>query len=214
MDLWLARLVLTHHRLHRLHQLPSATLPRDRVSSSFLLVVFLSGGLPFALVWLGLELLSSSLFFNRYSMRVALLFSPPWPPVWLPRLLSLWSDGRTVPLTLVLRLLASAELRLYRTRFPHLIISRTIWSEWTQQRWSSLAWSRMSFERIVGTCNLPATLVTLSLNYGTQLVLHWSVRYEATCCRGVLWFFKRPQVSRLEKQRNKQHDIWCLITNT
>ncbi len=33
-------------------------------------------------------------------------------------------------------------------------------------------------------------------------------------CWGVLWFFKRPQVSLLEKQRNRQHDIWCLITNT
>jgi hypothetical protein len=26
-------------------------------------------------------------------------------------------------------------------------------------------------------------------------------------CWGVLWFFKRPQVSLLEKQRNHQHDI-------
>jgi hypothetical protein len=33
-------------------------------------------------------------------------------------------------------------------------------------------------------------------------------------CRGVLWVFKRPQVSPLEKQRNWQHDIWCLMTNT
>jgi hypothetical protein len=32
------------------------------VSSSFLLKVFFSGGLPFAHAWLGLELLSSSLF--------------------------------------------------------------------------------------------------------------------------------------------------------
>ncbi len=31
---------------------------------------------------------------------------------------------------------------------------------------------------------------------------------------GVLWFFKRPQVRLLEKQRNRQHHIWCLITNT
>ncbi len=36
----------------------------------------------------------------------------------------------------------------------------------------------------------------------------------ATNCWGVLWFFKRQQVSLLEKQRNRQHDIWCLITNT
>jgi hypothetical protein len=33
-------------------------------------------------------------------------------------------------------------------------------------------------------------------------------------CWGVLWFFKRPQVTLLEKQRNWQHDICCLITNT
>ncbi len=33
-------------------------------------------------------------------------------------------------------------------------------------------------------------------------------------CWGILWFFKRPQVSPLEKQRNWQHDIWCIITNT
>jgi hypothetical protein len=59
--------------------------------------------------------------------------------------------------------LASAELWLYRTSLPHLIVSRTIWSEWTRPRWSPLAWFRMSFEGIVGTRNLLATLVTLSL---------------------------------------------------
>jgi hypothetical protein len=26
-------------------------------------------------------------------------------------------------------------------------------------------------------------------------------------CWGVLWFFKRPQVNPLEKQRNQHHDI-------
>jgi hypothetical protein len=41
MDLWLDRHVFTYHNLHRHHQLPSATLPGDRVSSAFLLVVFL-----------------------------------------------------------------------------------------------------------------------------------------------------------------------------
>ncbi len=30
----------------------------------------------------------------------------------------------------------SAELRLYRSSLPRLIIVRTIWSEWTQPRWS------------------------------------------------------------------------------
>jgi hypothetical protein len=64
MALWLAQLALTHHHPHRLHQLPSAMLPGDRVSSSFLIAVFVffSGRLPFALIRLGLELLSSSLF--------------------------------------------------------------------------------------------------------------------------------------------------------
>ncbi len=33
-------------------------------------------------------------------------------------------------------------------------------------------------------------------------------------CWGVLWFFKKPQVSPLENQRNRQHEIWCLMTNT
>jgi hypothetical protein len=33
-------------------------------------------------------------------------------------------------------------------------------------------------------------------------------------CWGILWFFKRPQVRPLEKQRNWQHNIWCLRTNT
>ncbi len=125
-------------------------------------VVFFSGRLPSALVWLGWELLSSSLSLWRYFVRVA-LYSAHWPTVWLPRLLSHWNCSQTVPLTLVLRIFASAELRLYRTSLPCLIILRTIWSEWTRSRWSPLAWSRMSLERIVGTCNLLATLVALSL---------------------------------------------------
>ncbi len=33
-------------------------------------------------------------------------------------------------------------------------------------------------------------------------------------CGGFYGFFKRPLVSPLEKIRNRQHDIWCLITNT
>jgi hypothetical protein len=33
-------------------------------------------------------------------------------------------------------------------------------------------------------------------------------------CWGVLWFFKRPRVSPMENQRNRQHVIWCLITKT
>jgi hypothetical protein len=91
--------------------------------------------LPF--VRLGLELLSSSLFLSRYFVRVAPFIWPTGPPAWLPGLLSHWSSSWTVPLTLVLRLLASAELRLYRTSLPRLIVLRTIWSEWTWPRWSA-----------------------------------------------------------------------------
>jgi hypothetical protein len=57
---------------------------------------------------------------SKYVMRVALLFHP-LAPVWLPWLLSHWSHwsgSRTVPWHLVLRLLASAELQLYRTSLP------------------------------------------------------------------------------------------------
>ncbi len=122
-----------HHHLHQLHQLPSAMLPRVGVSSSFFLVIFFSGRLPFVLVRLELELLSSSLFLSRYSMKVA-FYSAHWHPIWLPRLLSHWSSVWTVPLTLVLRILASAELRLYRTGLPCLIVSRIICSELTQPR--------------------------------------------------------------------------------
>ncbi len=120
MDLWSAQLV-------------------DRVSSSFLLVVFFSGRLPFALVWLGLELLSSSPPFLVDIWWELPFYLAHWPPVWLPRLLFHWSCGWTVPLTLVLKLLASAELQLYRTSLPCLIISRAIWSEWTRPRRYPLA---------------------------------------------------------------------------
>jgi hypothetical protein len=65
-----------------------------------------------------------------------------WSPIWLSRLLSHQSSRRTVHLTLVLLLSASAELQPYRTSLPHLIISRTIWSEWTQPRcWLVLHWN-------------------------------------------------------------------------
>jgi hypothetical protein len=163
MDLWLARLVLIHHHLHRHHQLPSATLPGDRVRHSFLLEIFFSGMLTFALVQWGLELLSMncrSLFLSRYSMRMALFIWPTSPP---SGCLDCCLIGVVVGLSLVLRLLASTELRLYRTSLPYLMVSRIIRFEWTWPWWSPSAWSRMSFERIVGTSNLLATLVTLSL---------------------------------------------------
>ncbi len=43
-----------------------------------------------------------------------------------------------VPVTLVLRLMASTELRLCQTTLPSLIISKTIWFKWTRPRWSPL----------------------------------------------------------------------------
>ncbi len=155
----LARLVFAHHHLHWLHQLPSATSPGDRVSSSLYNSGVFSGGLPFALIWLGLELLSSSLL-RRHSMRVALLFGP-LAPVWPPGLLSHWCTSQMVSLTLVLRLVASAELWLYMTSLPRLIISRTIWVDSIKMipfgPKQNVPWV---YSR---TCNLPAALVTLSL---------------------------------------------------
>ncbi len=59
---WLYLLILTHHHLHQLQLLPSAMLPRTRVSSSFLPVVFSLAGCILPFIQLGLELLSSSLF--------------------------------------------------------------------------------------------------------------------------------------------------------
>ncbi len=82
-------------------------------------------------------------------------------------------------LTLVLRLVASAELRLYRTSLPSLIVSRTIWFEWTRPRWSTFG------------------LISMR---------------QKSCC-GVLWFFKRPLVSLLDKQRNPHCDVWFFIIN-
>ncbi len=75
-DLWLAWLVLIHHYLNRLHQLPSATLPRGRVSSSFLIGIFLwwAAFCPYSVRLRAVIELSLSL--SRYFMRVPLLFSP------------------------------------------------------------------------------------------------------------------------------------------
>ncbi len=58
------------------------------------------------------------------------------------------------------------------------------------------AWSRMSLKHIVGTRDLPVTALSLHFhrNYGTRLF--------------------QKAMSPMEKQRNWQHVIWCLITNT
>ncbi len=136
MDLRLTWLVLTHHHHHHHQQLPSSPSPRERVSSSFLLAVVFFWRADFCptVVWLGLELLPSSPL--EWITCESSPLTQHSSPLSRPRLLSPWSCSLTVPLTLVLRLLASAELRLYRTSLPRLIISRTIWSEWTKSRWS------------------------------------------------------------------------------
>jgi hypothetical protein len=95
-----------------------------------------------------------------------------------------------VPLTLVLRLLASDELRLYLTSLPHLIISRTIWSEWTRSRWSPLACCRMSLECIVGTVISRLFSWHCPCNYGIQLLLHWVVGMKQQNCQSILWVSK------------------------
>ncbi len=119
--------------------------------------------------------------------------------MWPPLLLSHWSSSWTVPLTLVLRFLASTELQLYWTNLPRLIISRTIWSEWTRSRWSPLAWCRMSLKRIVGTRNILAALMTLSLwlwNSTGYALCDWQ---EATKMLEGSLDSERPQASLLER---------------
>ncbi len=60
MDLWLAWLVLTHHHRHCHQQLPSSRSPRGRLVTLLISGEVFSSGLPFALFWSSLELLSSS----------------------------------------------------------------------------------------------------------------------------------------------------------
>ncbi len=67
MDLWSARLVLTHLHLHQLrhHQLLQQQFPEPRVRDlSFQLWCFFFGGLPFALLVLQCRAAFSSLFFK------------------------------------------------------------------------------------------------------------------------------------------------------
>ncbi len=117
--------------------LPSASSPGVRVSSSFFFIrcAFSLAGCFLPFFQSSKELLFSSLFLTKHVLRVAILFGP-LAPIWLPRLLSHLSGSPTVPWLLVLRLLASAVLQLYRTSLPCLIVLRTIWSEWTRSRWS------------------------------------------------------------------------------
>jgi hypothetical protein len=78
-----------------------------------------------------------------------------------------------------------------------------------------LAWNRMSLERIVGTCNQSGySRNTIIVIMERDWHWTWAVGMNQQSCWGVLWFFKRPQVSPLEKQSDQQQDLWCLITNT
>ncbi len=75
MDLWLAWLVLNHHRLQHLPSTVQAST-RARVSGSFWTVVFFSCGLPFALYLVRLRAVVYLSLLNRCFMKVALLFDP------------------------------------------------------------------------------------------------------------------------------------------
>ncbi len=162
----------------------------------------------------GLKLLSCSLFWVDIPWEYP-FYSAHWPLFWLTRLLYHWSGGQTISLTLLLRLLASTELRLYLTNLPCLIFLRTIRSEWTRPRWSPFGlmlnvtwvhsrnlWSPGNSRDII--------IAIMELDWSCTGVL--GMRKQS--CLGILWFFKRPWVSPLEKQRKRHHDIWCLITNT
>jgi hypothetical protein len=116
-------------------------------------------------------------------------YSARWPPVWLPRLLSHWSGSRVVPLTLVLRFLASTEL-LYSSTIP----ASPTWSSWEPSDLSGidqddppLAWCRIPLS-VQYSRN---QLWHYHCNYGTWLVLHWSVSYEATNLLGVSIVFQK-----------------------
>jgi hypothetical protein len=87
--------------------------------------MYFSSRLPLTLGWLGQDLLTSSPL-EEIPCESSPLTRAPGQLAWLPRLLSRWRGSQTAPLTLVLRLLASAELRLYRTSLSSLLISRTI----------------------------------------------------------------------------------------
>jgi hypothetical protein len=60
----------------------------------------------------------------------------------------------------------------------------------------------MSLEHIEGTCNLPATLVTLLLQLGIWLVLLWSLAWGHIGCWGILWFFQKATSESAWKTQN------------
>ncbi len=112
--------------------LPSASIPGVLSKQFFLFIcgAFSPAGCLLPFFCQAMSCFSALPFLKKH------FYSVHWPPVWLPRQPSHWSGSQTVPWPLVLRLLANAELQLYWTSLPSLIILRTIWSEWTRSRWS------------------------------------------------------------------------------
>ncbi len=136
MDLWSAQLVLTHHLRHQLHPSLLHQHPESRVKIFlFYPWCFSLAGCLFPFFSQAKSCFSAFPFWVN-SHEISPFIRPTGPPLWLPQLLSHLSGIRTVPCPLALRLLASAELQLYLTSLPRLIVSRTIWSEWTRSRWS------------------------------------------------------------------------------
>ncbi len=136
MELWSACLVLTH--LHHHHHHPSLLQQHLEFRGSvlpFLSVVLFLWWAAFCPVQSNKELPFSSPFFD-YLCRESSPFIQSTGPRLAALTTSQMSGIRTVPWPLLLRLLASPELLLFRISLPHLIILRTIWSEWTLSRWS------------------------------------------------------------------------------
>ncbi len=138
----------------------------------------------------------------------SLFIWPTDPPVWLPRLPSQWSGSRTVPTTLVLRFLASAELWRYWTSLPGLIISRTIWSEWTLPRWSPFgllqdgAWVHSRNLQYPGYSRDPIIAI-MELDWDCTDML--TMRHQ--CWRGLLWIFQKATREPARKTKKPSSEL-------
>ncbi len=146
MDLWLARLVLTHLHLHQHRQ---HNLLQQQILK---LCCFFFGGLPFALLVLQCRAAFSSLSFCKYVVRVALLFGP-LPP--RPRLaasaVAHLSGSWTVPWPLVWDSWPPLSFALSnQPSLPDHLENNLIWVDSTKV--IPLASCRMSLERLIGTC--------------------------------------------------------------
>ncbi len=120
MDLWLARLILTHLQLHHHRHHPSPQLQvwsLEYASFPFSTVVLFFGGLPLALLVLQFRAALSSVSFSKHVVRVVLLFGPLAPNL-AASAVAHWDGSRTVPWPLVLRLFASTELCSTRPASP------------------------------------------------------------------------------------------------